>query len=68
MKTFIGFDGKPYALGDTVEIKTDFYTWIKGPRIGKVMKDSLDSQGRVRIKRAKWPTVVSGKENIFKKV
>jgi hypothetical protein len=66
--TAVGFDGRPYEIGDRVEIHPGTDLWMMGARYGKVVGMSITSGDRVRVTMDKVPGIRSGSEDTFRKL
>jgi len=64
----IGYDGKPYGIGDRVEIHPGTDLWMRGARYGEVVGTSITSDDRVRVVMDKVPGIRSGTADLFQKV
>lgn len=51
----IGYDGKPYGIGDRVELHPGTDLWMRGARYGEVVGFSLTPNDRVKVKLDKLP-------------
>jgi hypothetical protein len=69
-RTFTGYDGKEYTLGDRIELHPSTDLWKQGARFGKVIGCSLTPNDRVRVRLDKFPDAqpFAGTEETFKKV
>lgn len=66
MKTFTGYDGKLYKVGDRVEIHPGTDLWIKGAKYGVVIGSSITTDDRVKVRMDKLPNrKFSGSEDTF---
>lgn len=66
---FIGYDKKPYSIGDRIELHPACDLWMQGARYGKVIGSSLTINDRVKVKIDKLPKMkYSGSEDTFRKV
>lgn len=68
-QTFIGYDGKPYGIGDRIELHPDTDLWMRGARYGKVTGCTLTPDDRVHVRLDKLPDAqpFAGTEDTFKK-
>lgn len=68
VEPIIGYDGKPYGIGDRVEIHPGTDLWMMGARYGEVVGTSITSNDRVRVVMDKVPGTRSGAADLFQKV
>ena len=68
VEPIIGYDGKPYGIGDRVEIHPGTDLWMMGARYGEVVGTSITSDDRVRVVMDKVPGTRSGAADLFQKV
>jgi len=68
VEPIIGYDGKPYGIGDRVEIHPGTDLWMMGARYGEVVGTSITSDDRVRVVMDKVPGIRSGAADLFQKV
>lgn len=67
--TFTGYDGKPYAIGDRVELHPGTDLWMRGARYGEVIGSSLTPNDRVHVRLDKLPKLkCAGSEETFRRV
>lgn len=65
----IGYDGKPYTIGDRVELHPAHDLWMRGARFGEVVGVRSTPKDRVHVKLDKRPGhVFGGAEDQFRKV
>lgn len=66
---FRGFDGKPYTLGDRIEIHPGTDLWMQGARYGDVVGCSSTPNDRVKVNLDRTgKRLWSGPENRFRKL
>lgn len=65
---FKGYDGRGFDIGDRVEIHPGTDLWMMGARFGDVIGASLTPKDRVKVKLDKYSNVISGSEDMFRKV
>lgn len=66
---FIGYDGKPYTIGDRVELSPSCDLWMQGARYGSVVGSSTTLKDRVHVRLDKVPKrLFHGSEDTFKKI
>lgn len=67
-RTFTGYDGHNYSVGDRVELHPACDLWMRGARFGTVVGSSLTSADRVRVKldRIAGERIVAGSEDTFR--
>lgn len=66
----VGYDGKPYAVGDRVELHPGCDLWMRGAKYGAVHSVSITPNDRVKV-RMDHPQVsnlVAGPADMFRKV
>ena len=68
VEPIIGYDGKPYGIGDRVEIHPGTDLWMMGARYGEVVGTSITSDDRVRVVMDLVPGTRSGAADLFQKV
>lgn len=69
LKPFTGYDGKPYGVGDRVEIHPGTDLWMRGARYGKVVRASLTPKDRVHVIMDNVAeTVFAGSESTFRRI
>lgn len=69
LKPFTGYDGKPYGVGDRVEIHPSTDLWMRGARYGKVVRSSITSKDRVHVIMDNVAeTVFAGSESTFRRI
>ena len=68
VEPIIGYDGKPYGIGDRVEIHPGTDLWMMGARYGEVVSTSITSDDRVHVVMDLVPGTRSGAADLFQKV
>ena len=66
----IGYDSKPYRVGDRVELSPHLDLWMQGARFGTVHSVSLTPRDRVKV-RSDHPQVsnlIAGPADCFRKI
>lgn len=64
-----GFDGKPYQVGDRVEIHPGTDLWMRGARYGRVIGRRTTPNDRVQVEFDKLPGhTFAGAEDTFKAI
>ena len=70
LPTLIGYDGRPYTVGDRVELHPGLDLWARGARFGTVHSVSLTPDDRVRV-RSDHPQVrnlIAGPADRFRRI
>lgn len=68
--TLIGYDDKPYTVGDRVELHPGTDLWMQGARYGTVIGTRSTSADRVRVQLDKFPDAqpFAGSQDLFRKI
>lgn len=67
-RTFTGYDGLGYAVGDRIEIHPATDLWMRGARFGVVVGCSLTNKDRVHVRMDKCGSVkFAGREDTFRR-
>ena len=65
--TLTGYDGRPYGVGDRVEIHPATDLWMSGARYGTVVRTSITPNDRVHVAMDHGGlTPVAGTEDTFR--
>ena len=69
VRPFIGFDGVPYGIGDSIEIHPGTDLWMQGARYGQVVGSSATAKDRVHVRMDKRPAPrFVGSEDTFRRI
>lgn len=69
-KTLIGYDGKPFEVGDRVELHPGLDLWMRGARYGEVVRTLCTPDDRVHVKLDRMPNrqPIAGPADRFRKI